>query len=157
MNTRIYIQPLNLNTVVCYRGEKDVCVYFPVPLKELKCGAQFHGIVDIKAVVASKHQTNGRDEGGDLVNHNLVVYTQHELLCGIAGVSCKENTSRKYLTGHQPLPSKSGLKNKTVHSISYLALFLPVKLKIVLPHTMMHGVTGRLSTCTSFGRHVSST
>lgn len=50
-----------------------------LPLKELQCGAQIQGIMNTEAVVASMDQTDGRDEGGDLIIHNLVVNTQHEL------------------------------------------------------------------------------
>lgn len=50
-----------------------------LPLKELECGAQIQGMMNIEEVVASKHQTDGRDEGGDLIVNNLVVNTQHEL------------------------------------------------------------------------------
>lgn len=42
--------------------------------KELKCGGQIHGTVDIKRVIASKHQIDGRTEGWDLVFDNLAVY-----------------------------------------------------------------------------------
>ena len=34
-----------------------------------------HGILDIEAVVGSKHQTDVRDEVGDVVIHNLAIYT----------------------------------------------------------------------------------
>lgn len=50
-----------------------------LPMKELKCGAQIHRIEVIEEVIVSKHQTDGRDKGGDLVIHNIAVYTQHEL------------------------------------------------------------------------------
>ena len=54
-----------------------------LPIKELKCGAQIHGIMDIETVVGFKHQTDGRDEVGDVAIHNLTIYTQHELSWGI--------------------------------------------------------------------------
>lgn len=61
-----------------------------LPLKELKRGTQIYRIVDVQAVVATKHQADGSDEVGDLVVHNLAVYAEHELPCSIAAVSCKE-------------------------------------------------------------------
>lgn len=33
-----------------------------LPLKKFKCGAKFQGIVDVQAVVATKHKTDCRDE-----------------------------------------------------------------------------------------------
>lgn len=50
-----------------------------LPLKELKCRAQINRIVNIQAIVCSKHETDGRDEVGDVVIHNLAIHTQHEV------------------------------------------------------------------------------
>lgn len=36
-------------------------------------------IVDIQAVIASKHQTDGRDEGGDMAIYNFSINAQHVL------------------------------------------------------------------------------
>lgn len=57
------------------------------PLKELKGGSQIYWIVDVQAVVATKHQADGSGEVGDLVVHNLAVYAEHELPCTIAAGS----------------------------------------------------------------------